>query len=467
TINLAHANSVRDVHPGKEEDLRDLVRLGGHNTYSCPGSGEVQVNGDKQSVNWITKVGDWIEAIPLFIHERVIRKSAMVAGQQVDVDVIETAVDQEAMEAFFRAHAEYWVRNIDEVCDSFAVDIARTLCVERTPALNKAAQELQKKMGLMWGEAMRCVVGDNPKMHRDIAIIAAAVLQSSQQCLPEIAKTVETKQVDRLQAMREVLLPCLSAGKSQGASCLLSEAAALCGKFSVKGFAEACLNASPKKNQKQLEGTVERLLPHIAKKTRKTPNLHILTTESAGMTEGYVQSWIEEEMALFNVIRGRGLEQKVAERMALYRDRISAIGQRVIDDFGMSVVVDEVMAEQKLNRAQAALTVIYSYKIVSEEVGRLATLLEHFKTDTQGNLADYSEPQEILDYLEERRPELEELCVPQVVENNGHAFQLKLADWMDVHPDTETSIAERAVIAGDPDYEAELQSLVLSAARSR
>lgn len=460
TINLAHANSVRDVHPGKEEDLRDLVRLGGHNTYSCPGNGEIEVNGNRQPVNWITKVGDWIEAIPLFIHERVVRKSTVVAGKQTDVDVIETAVDQEAMEAFFRAHAEYWAQNIDEVCDSFAVDIARTLCVERTAALNRAAQEIQQA-GMTWNEAARQIVCEDPKLHRDIALIAASVLHSSEQCLSEIAKTIETKQVSRLQAMREVLL----GSPDKAPSCLLSEAFALCTKFSPKAFAQACRNAAPKKTQKQLEITAERLLVIVPKKSRKTPNLHILTTESAGMTEGYVQSWIEEEMALYNVIRGRGLEGKVAERMARYRERISAIGQRVIDEFGMSVVVDEVIAEQKLNRAQAAMTVIYSYKVVSEEVGRLATLLEHFKTDELGNLSDCSEPQEVLDYLQEHRGELEETCVPQVVQNNGHAFQMRLADWMDEHPDTESSIAERAVIRSDADYEAELQSLVLSSAR--
>ena len=97
TIHLAHANALRDVHSGKEEDLRDLVRQGGHYTYATPGNGRRH--------HWIHKVNDWVEAIPLFIHERVIRRTVVSGGQETEIESIETEVDQEAMEGFFRWHA--------------------------------------------------------------------------------------------------------------------------------------------------------------------------------------------------------------------------------------------------------------------------------------------------------------------------------------------------------------------------
>ena len=39
SINLANANAFREVHTGKEDDLKDLLRLGGDYIYSAPGPG--------------------------------------------------------------------------------------------------------------------------------------------------------------------------------------------------------------------------------------------------------------------------------------------------------------------------------------------------------------------------------------------------------------------------------------------
>ena len=119
TINLANANLLRDVHPGKEDDLRDLMRQGGHYTYSTPGMGRIKdAKGNVIHTNWIIEVDDWIEAIPLFIHERVVKRMVKAGNDEIEIEVIETEVDQEAMEGFFRLHAEFWAQNIDAVMDS-------------------------------------------------------------------------------------------------------------------------------------------------------------------------------------------------------------------------------------------------------------------------------------------------------------------------------------------------------------
>jgi len=357
TINLASANSARDVHPGKEEDLRDLLRIGGHNLYSCPGNGMLNIgNGDKMPVNWVSSVGDWVEAIPLFIHERVIRKTRVVAGEEVDVDVIETAVDQEAMEGFFRAHAEYWAQNIDAVEDSICVELARQIVVEKVPSLKKAASKLLDD-GKSPSESARLALKAIPATHKDVATIAAAIAMSSLGLLGRINETVEKEQTGRLDAIRKVLFTD-NAPKSLIKTALDSSKRSK----TVKALADACRKAAKGNEKSLLEETSSRLVNLVSLKTRRTPSLHILTTESAGMTEGYVQSWIEEEISLYKVVRGEGLESAVKNKMKDYRTRIAAVGNKVIDEFGMSVVVDEVMAEQKLDRGPATETVIFSLR---------------------------------------------------------------------------------------------------------
>ena len=55
------------------------------------------------------------------------------------------------------------------------------------------------------------------------------------------------------------------------------------------------------------------------RRVRAVSSLHVLTTESAGMTEGYVQTWLEEEMALFNTVSAHGLEAEVRTEVDTYR----------------------------------------------------------------------------------------------------------------------------------------------------
>ena len=461
TINLANANACRDVHPGKEEDLRDLTRQGGHNIYSSQGSG-VLGSREKGDTHWIIKAGDWIEAIPLFIKERIVRKEAEGGDGESVVEVIETEVDQEGMEAFFRFHAEYWVRNIDAVMDSEHVALARRLLVESEGLLAHKVDILAGG-GTMHerDEAIRSVLSSQPELASDVGCIAATIQQSYRNLVNEVAVRMEKGGVTRMQALEDVLV---GRSRAKGKKNLIGSALNRSQRASLARVCRSVAKANRIATKIDAEG--KRIARIAFKKRREISSLHVLTTESAGMTEGYVQTWLEEEMALYNVVTSRGLESEVRDRMAEYRRRLEAVGERVISQFGMGVVVEEVMAEQKIDRPRAVATVMMSYKPVADEAAKLAVLLEHAERNgREQDLDDASDPDWVGEYVEAHRAELEESAIEQVVETNGRAIEERISAHRKDHRDLSLADATRAVIHADTGYQEELESAVLCDAR--
>jgi len=451
TVNLANANAFREVHPGKEEDLKDLPRRGGHNTYASSGPGRILLpDGNLEDSHWIIKVQDWIEAIPLFIHERVIRKTVEIGGEERVVEMIETEVDQEAMEAFFRIHAECWARNIEEVMDSEHIALARDLLARKEPKLRREADRLvEEDPALGDAEAVRQVLRSRPGIVELIGPVAAVVAASARESVEEINRTIEETGLLRREVLERLLV-----GNERGPSqvgLVFNESK------SPAELAERCrvLAEDEESHRLGLRG-MERLRP--------VPTLHILTTESAGMTEGYVQTWIEEEMSLYNVIQGEGLQDEVQKRLGRYRSRMIRIGEKIIHDFGMDVVIDEAMAEQRIDRNRAIQTVVMSFKPVADEVAKLAVLLEeHPNGDPDAETI--LDPPAVDELIEKRRGELEAMCVPRVIANNGRAIEDKVEAFMRETPGIDLPTAQRAVIDADRDYAEELENTVRLEAR--
>ncbi|HQP99549.1 MAG TPA: hypothetical protein PLY86_13905, partial [bacterium] len=458
TVNLANANAFREVHPGKEEDLKDLSRRGGHNTYATPGPGKILLpTGDTEDSHWIIKVQDWVEAIPLFIHERVIRKPVEVGGEERVVEVIETEVDQEAMEAFFRLHAEFWARNIEEVMDSEHIAAARQLLLDKEPRLlTRAERLLADDPSLGRAEAIRTILKSAKDLNGYVGMVAAVAADSARKAILEINRTVEKS--GRLR--RDVLVPVLvEAG---------AKSSAIGGAFASAKDAESlykrCKSLVGKSADLQREA--ERLGARALERLRPVPSLHILTTESAGMTEGYVQSWIEEEMALYNAIKGEGLGQEVRSRLGRDRNQITRIGKRVIHEFAMDVVIDEVMADQRIDRERATGTVVMSFLPVANEVAKLAVLLDE---DPDGNpdAEIITDPPSVERMIDEHRTQLETNCVSKVIENNGQLILDRVSAFLKEHPGIDPNTAQRSVIDSDRDYAEELENLVRFEARQR
>lgn len=463
TILLASANANREVHPGKEEDLRDLTRIGGHNLYASQGAGTIEgPQGTSESVHWISKVGDWIEAIPLFIKERVVTRRTRVGGEEVDVESIETEVDQDAMEVFFRLHAEYWARNIDEVIALDYVGLARELLVASDPELVRRVEAASTEApGQSREEAIRRTVADVPALAGAVELVAAAVAVSADAVAPEIARAMEADGAEPRAALRAVLL-------ADTNPTLLARAFAESAQTGAP-LAETCLAVADAPERDRLQAFRTSLSGLATAPTRPYPNLHILTTESAGMTEGYVQSWLEEEMALYTVVRAHGLEAAVSERIARYRSRLEQVARHVIDELGMNVVVQEVMAEQRVDESRAIATVVASFKPVADEISRLAVLLERLVPGDEpaAGTGEVSDPPEVEAILRALGPELEALCRPQVAANNGRAFERQLGEVRRLEPGLDPDEALQRVIESEPDYLGEVQSLMRSEARKR
>jgi len=257
----------------------------------------------------------------------------------VEVDQIQTEVDQEAMEAFFRIHAEFWALNLEEVMDSERASLARQLLVDTDRRLSKKANELLAlDATLPREEAARQVINDEKKLHDVIPQLAMLIAVSENKLTPEIHRIVEKEVLPRRQALRRVLCETHVGHRSN----LVGKALTAAEQGTRLAAAVEALFA---KQTKKMRQQADQFAPIALQRTRPVPSLHILTTESAGMTEGYVQSWVEEEMALFNVIRAHGLEEEVSAEIGTYRQQTYGIGKKVIHDLGMDVVVEEVMAE--------------------------------------------------------------------------------------------------------------------------
>ena len=98
---------------------------------------------------------------------------------------------------------------------------------------------------------------------------------------------------------------------------------------------------------------IQRLLPLARAPRRPLPVLHVLTTQSAGMTQGYIRTWLEESMALYNVVAEAGLTDEVNARLQRFRRRLAALGARVVHELGIWVEVEEAAAEENLEESAA------------------------------------------------------------------------------------------------------------------
>ena len=209
SINLANANAFREVHSGKEDDLRDLQRQGGDFIYSAPGAGRYERDGKNVDTHWIIEVNDWIEAIPLFIKERVVHRIVGTGPDAAEVESIETEVDQEAMEAFFRIHAEYWARNLDAVMASERVAVARRLLGDADKRAHSAATRLLETDPAMGREeALRRVLAgrrDGEAITGTIAELALLIETSETALIETVHEAVAARALARREALYQVL----------------------------------------------------------------------------------------------------------------------------------------------------------------------------------------------------------------------------------------------------------------------
>ncbi len=331
---LIKINELQEPYLGKSENLLKLARLSGDRLYSSP------------DYAWLEVADHWIEAIPLFIKEQVSIENGVESSK--------TFVDIAAMEESFREEmADFWARNIRNVLESEWIALAQD-CLGEPLLVENDADRLRQQpsdagkaddiaaLGVLFGEAYRLGVAD-------------------------IHRLVEQDALGPSDALRRILLN----------SELFRQARENVqkGQDSWYGASKKLLLDSAYPRDFALE--LNRYRPNALRPSRPLPVLHILTTQSAGMTDGYIRTWLEESMALFNIADDLGLHEAVAKRQALFAGRILCLGGKVIRELGIWVEVEELSGCGQLSEAQAIHQIIRRNRLVQEELSNLGVLIEY------------------------------------------------------------------------------------------
>ncbi|MGD0961953.1 MAG: hypothetical protein ABSB19_19250, partial [Methylomonas sp.] len=405
---LAKINEFEDPYAGKAENLRKLIRLAGDRVYSSP------------DYAWLEVADHWIEAIPLFIKEEVLVRDGRESTR--------TVIDISGMEVSFREEmADFWAKNLSRVLQSELLYLAHRFFSK--------------------GKAVN--ISDETKVgESDVSEIAALGVLFSEiyrRRLTCVQKLIEADALQPLEAMERILLD----------SAMLREAEER--RQRLGGWMEAVRQVLEADGYgKNFELEMSGRQAQVFQPKRALPTLHVLTTQSAGMTEGYIRTWLEESMALFNIVEDLGWHEKVAERESFFNTRILSLGEKVIRELGVWIEVEALCADEQIGASAAILRLINRNRRIQENLSCLGALIEWEETQ-QGRRAagDCGEPRAVADYL------------------HAHAEALRKSALLEVaarqrrNPENADGEAVQRPIQEDEYYRQDLQAFTVSIARRR
>jgi hypothetical protein len=400
---LVKINEFEEPYLGKAENLRKLSRLAGDHLYSSP------------DYRWLRVADHWIEAIPLFIKEEV----RLIEGREST----RTVVDIAGMEESFREEmADLWAQNLALVLDSEFLSLAREVMAPSPAPTEEAA------LG---------------------ALVAALYRQQ----VEAIRALVEGEELEPYEALCQILL--------EPRHPLLAQAVAL----REQGRSWSAAAQTPLEEAglaADFANTAARLLPQALQPRRHLPTLHVLTTQSAGMTEGYVRTWLEESMALYNAVDALDLHDQVRARQEAYRARIGELGEQVIRELGIWVEVEETCAREQVPTAAAVQRVILRNPQVQEELSYLGALREYAEKhqNTQGG-----EPAPAEEALRRHAAQLQAAALALVTRRNGEALQREAEAHRLAHPQASAEEALLQIVEADEHYRQDLQAYMRFGAR--
>ncbi len=428
---LAKLNEGEEPFLGKAANLRQLVPQGGDRVYASP------------DYSWLEYANHWIEAIPLFIKERI----RVVDG----VETAETVIDQEGMEESFReSMADPWARNLRHTEISGWCAIARLL-------LDDEADPRTADLGVQ-ADAVRAWSVKEHGNADDVALLTAIIALAAESVAAAISASVERDPTsDRPSAARAILFGDTDALHPVWAA---TRAAVDKGKSWIDAAQKAVDSADDEARQRlDILRSDAKSLADIPR--RPLPALHVLTTQSANMTDGYVRSWLEESIALYNIIDAHGLNDAVRERIQTYNREIETLGASLIDELGLGVEVDTIMATEGVSKSSAIRRIISANRTVQRQVALLAVLRE-----VSGySKADHVDPFPVDKYVEDHRDEIEAAALCDVIARNQREIEQAVAELRVKNPSASESELQRQVVQSDDDYRADLDTYVRFAAR--
>ncbi len=422
---LVKINEFEEPYLGKADNLTKLVRLAGDRLYSSP------------DYRWLEVSDHWIEAIPLFIKEEVL-------VDDEGVESTRTVIDIDGMEESFREEmADHWAANLRDVADTEYLAAARwLLCREAGPGGDEAD-------ALDWARA----APDDPS--EEIACAAGLVSRLAGERAGDLRGRIEREEEEPFEALCALLLE-----SSDESGSTLADALARARQEPWSSLVDLEAEVGTARARSLHRGALE--------PRRPLPVLHVLTTQSAGMTDGYIRTWLEESMALHNVVAARGLESEVDERRAFYRRRLCALGERVVRELGIRVEVEETAAEEDLDESAAVSRVVGRNRTVQEEVAVLGALIELAEErGGEREAGDVSDPAGVGRLCGTRDEDLAREALDRVAARNGRQLEEEVAALCAAEPALPRPAALVRVVEGDEDYRQDLKSFTRFLARRR
>lgn len=440
---LVKINRGDEPYPGKLENLRRLASLARDRIYASP------------DYVWLQYADHWVEAIPLFIKERI----RVVEG----VETAETVIDQEGMEESFRElMADHWVVNLRLTELSGYCALARAFVVDDHGEVADLSREAD------FPRAWQVLRTGRPAEVADLAAVIALAAGSKAYEIGLIyeSELASTSGADRLNATRTVLLGSGSVYPLWDAVRAVHLAGAAWADAAARAISETSEDTTA-----EVARIREELTPLVDVPRRALPALHVLTTQSARMTDGYIRSWLEESMALANVVRAHDLDDAVRNRMERYTDEIVALGERLVEELGLGAEVDATMAGEGVGRAWAVRRVVGANRLVQQQASFLAVLREAARhlgyggsSEGAGNILD---PPQVDQYIERFGDELEALALADVIGRNEHDIAASVEKLRIEDPAANDADLRCRVVQSNPDYRADLKTFIRFAARER
>lgn len=442
THKLAKAVTFRDVDPGKEPDIRDLLRKGGHRAYCTPGQGK--------DYNVLMFADDIIEAIPMLVKERIIE---VTRTDGTTFSITQAEVDQKGMEVFFRnVFAPNFLKNIRNRMDTQVIELARQILF----GTEKYKPYYEKYGSLEFAEfmqAMQSVEG----FKEDVTGLAAVIDQSYANLLEKVLDFQKSNNCDRVAAIREVVLG--KNGDRSGQN-LAAVVLSTIGKGIDVSKAVAAGTDTAKRSYPGFENRLNRISPYWDWKARRMPTLHDLTTQAPGLTEAYIETWVEEEMTLINILEDLPEQQaKMKELGADYQKRVLSCTRQILEEYGMTPLVEEVFLNNRCrNEDEAVLQMLMVYPFVADEAAKLLMLSEYGQAGAATLDTFIGEHSQDKDFLKE--------AVAKTIALNGLTLKNQIGDYQEEHRCDELTAAI-AVISADANYDNDFLNNKKFCARSR
>ncbi|MCX7102546.1 MAG: hypothetical protein NTX38_13955, partial [Methylobacter sp.] len=310
-----------------------------------------------------------------------------------------TVIDISGMEVSFREEmADLWATNLRQVIQSELLCLAR----EYLAAMNISVRD----------EESACQEFEPD----EVAAVGLFLGEIYRRQVVQVQKLIESKDLEPFEALHLILLDS-DLMKQLEAHHRITGSWTLAVKQVLK-----IIGFSKNFDREFLSFSAKALKPR-----RQLPALHVLTTQSAGMTEGYIRTWLEESMALFNIAEDLELHEQIAEREKLFATRIVNLGEKLIRELGIWIEIEELCAQEQVSQPAAVLRLINRNRMLQEEVSCLGALLE-FEELKQGRekAEECSDPVAVEDYLGQHSEALQESALIQVIERNRETLMSQM-----------------------------------------